>query len=462
MSAGNAPFHAQEQPELPAWLETLRSGERSAMSTTGNAGASAYLAADLVDEGMLPSWMRPERAEHVDNTPSGAHPAQRPASAPAPNTDSAFPPARGMAASSLIDEQSLPLWMQGKQEESQYPGPENISAASLVQPGALPDWIRRMESQSAPLASHTPPGPAQYPQHPAQPISAHNLIDQQALPGWLAGQSTPSLANEQGFAASSLLDAQALPAWMREENLQQRQSNVGAMPPAQSGQLPHYQAPGTQGQVAHMNDNLGAASLVDANALPEWLRSAEDPRPGMASYQPGQSSIENPRQTTFGVPPRPDQMRVPSRPRGEMGYIEESEVAANTFASMLGVASVSPNFPGQQTPAQYQQSVPQPYSGPGLPTGSAQGQLGQSMPGMPSIAYPGAMPNQGFAPNQAQTPPGYQMGNMPGVAAQTSRANSIAGKQPGAITNDNAANANRKPAKRGFLSTILDWFSFSR
>jgi len=465
---------ATGQPELPAWLETLRSGERSAMSTTGNAGASAYLAADLVDEGMLPSWMRPESAEHVDNTPSGAQPAQRPASAPAPNTDSAFPPARGMAANSLIDEQSLPLWMQGKQEELQYPGPENISAASLVQPGALPDWIRSMESQSAPLAAPTPPSSAQYPQHPAQPISANNLIDQQVLPGWLAGQNTPPLANEQGFAASSLLDAHALPAWMREENLQQRQSNVEAMPPAQSGQLPHYQAPGAQGQVAHMNDNLAAASLVDANALPEWLRSAEDQRPGMASYQPGQNPIGNPGQTTFGVPPRPDQMRVPSRPRGEMGYIEESEVAANTFASMLGVASVSPNFSGQQphdafghpqAPAQYQQSVSQPYGGAGLPTGSAQGQqgqLGQSMPGMPSTAYPGAMPNQGYAPNQAQTPPGYQMGSMPGIGAQTPMANSSAGMQPGAMTHNNAANANRKPAKRGFLSTILDWFSFSR
>ncbi len=483
MSAGNAPVRAQgmaapEQPELPAWLETLRSGERSAMSTTGNAGESAFLAADLVDEGMLPSWMRPGRAEQVDNTPSGAHPALRPASAPAPNTDSTFPPARGMAANSLIDEQSLPLWMQGKQEESQYPGQENISAASLVQPGALPDWIRSMESQSAALASPAP-SPAQYPQGSAQPIAAHDLIDQQALPGWMAGQSAPSPVAGQGFAASSLLDAHALPAWMREENLQQRQGNVEAMPPAQSGQLPQYQAPGTQGQGANMKDNLVASSLIDANALPEWLRSAEDQHPGKAFYQPGQRSFENPRQTTFGVPPRPDQMRVPSRPRGEMGYLEESEVAANTFASMLGVASVSPNFPGQQpydafghsqAPAQYQQNVPQPYSGtgmygPGMPAGSVQGQqgqLGQAVPGMPSTAYPGAMPNQGYAPNQAQTPPGYQMGSMPGVAAQTPMANNTVGKQPGAMMNDASVNANKKPAKRGFLSTILDWFSFSR
>jgi hypothetical protein len=228
-----------------------------------------------------------------------------------------------------------------------------------------------------------------------------------------------------------------------------------------------------------MKDNLVASSLIDANALPEWLRSAEDQHPGKASYQPGQPSFENPRQTAFGVPSRPDQMRVPSRPRGEMGYLEESEVAANTFASMLGVASVSPNFPGQQpydafghsqAPAQYQQNVPQPYSGtgmygPGMPAGSAQGQqgqLGQAVPGMPSTAYPGAMPNQGYAPNQAQTPPGYQMGSMPGVAAQTPMANNTVGKQPGAMMNDASVNANKKPAKRGFLSTILDWFSFSR
>src|SRR5438105_10008267 len=121
----------QSQPELPAWLETLRSGERPNASTTGTPNFSA---GELIDEGMLPGWMRPERSEMVDNTPSGKYPAQRPASLPGPNTDSAFSPTRGMPASSLIDEQFLPPWLQEKQVGAQ----ENITASSLVQPEAWP------------------------------------------------------------------------------------------------------------------------------------------------------------------------------------------------------------------------------------------------------------------------------------------------------------------------------------
>ncbi len=484
-SVGNIPGQARgmatpEQPELPAWLETLRSGEPPATSASGNAGASIFSAADLVDEGMLPSWMRPERAEQVDNSPSGAYPVRRPASAPAPDTDGSFLPTKGMAANSLIDEQFLPPWMQGQQEAPQYPGQENISAASLVQPGALPDWLRGMDPQAT-------PGPVQYPQatytaQAGQPIAANDLIDQQSLPTWMAGQNTPPPGDGQGFAASSLLDAHALPTWLREENQEQRNKNVEPVQPAQSAPFPYYQAPSGQGQAPNMHNTLAAASFIDANALPGWLRSAEGQPQDMTSSQPQQGFAGNLRQATFGVPPRPENMRVPGRPRGEMGYLEESEVAANTFASMLGVASVAPNFPGQQpndaygyaqSPAPYQQNMPQQQaytaagmSGPGVPPGSVQGQPGQAAAGMPPTAYPGMLPNQGYAPNQAQSPTGYQAGyqtgNMSGVSELSPMANGMAGKQPGAPTNNDPSNAQKKPARRGFLSTILDWFSFSR
>ncbi len=47
----------QNQPPLPAWLETLRAGEHSA--APGDAASSpGFSAADLLDEGTLPSWMR--------------------------------------------------------------------------------------------------------------------------------------------------------------------------------------------------------------------------------------------------------------------------------------------------------------------------------------------------------------------------------------------------------------------
>ena len=446
---GNVPeMAAPEQPELPAWLETLRSGG----SATGNTGSSNFSAADLVDEGMLPGWMRPGREENADNTPSGSHPARRPASMPAPNTDNAFTPTRGMPANSLIDEQSLPSWIQGQQEGSPSAGQQGISAASLVQPGALPDWIRSLETQS-PTPPSTPPGSVQYPQAgPAQqPISGHELIDQQALPQWMSGQDTSIPARgESGLPASSLLDTQSLPTWLREGSQEQRsQYAVPPQPPAQAGQAPDYQVPIGQGQIPNPNtqNNLAAGSLIDANALPDWMRPNEAQRPGMASHPPQQNPAENPRQASFGVPSRSENMRVPSRPRAEIEYVEESEVAANTFASMLGVASVAPNFPGQQSRdasgpsqplSQPLQPMPQSQSY-GMPPGSAQGQQ--------------PLPNQHYGPAQGGTPAGYQMGQMP---------NNVPGMQPGARMQNDQLNANKKPGKRGFLSTILDWFSFTR
>ena len=103
-------------PELPAWLETLRSSERPGTPTDNNNSKSAnpaynFSSPDLIDEKMLPSWMRPGRSEVSDTGPSEAYPGRRSASKGAPNTDSFAPPQGMMSASSLIDEQALTEWM---------------------------------------------------------------------------------------------------------------------------------------------------------------------------------------------------------------------------------------------------------------------------------------------------------------------------------------------------------------
>src|SRR5437660_4996021 len=195
-----------------------------------------------------------------------------------------------------------------------------------------------------------------------------------------------------------------------------------------------------------MNSNLSAASFIDMNALPDWLRPTEDQRQNATSFpqQPGPGVANRPRQATFGVPPRPDNMRVPSRPRGEMGPREESEVAANVFASMLGVASAAPYFQGQQSrdasghsqvPPQPQQHLPQPQvgNGTGMPATFGANNMQPGPVGMPS--------NQGYA--QAPGPGGYQgamnwaptAGNMPGgMPPQQSIPANGAGMQPGPST----------------------------
>lgn len=455
----------QPQPELPAWLETLRSGERPNATTTGN---SNFSAGDLIDEGMLPGWMRPEHSEMFDNTPSGKYPAQRPASMPAPNTNSTFSSTGGMPASSLIDEQSLPPWLQENQTAQ-----GNIAASSLVQPEALPDWMKTIQPSAL-----TTPNPMQYaqPSIPPQGIMGNDLVDRQVLPPWLSGEdASASNSVQAGLAASSLLDVNALPSWLREANQEQQSGNAPAFPPpaqpqwAATNQVPdnqtfYHQQPNEQ--VAARNSNLSAASFIDADALPDWLRPAEDQIQNGPLLPEQRGTIENVGQASFGVhgtPGRSDNMRVPSRPRGEVGPHEESEVAANVFASMLGVASAAPYFPGQQ-----------PINTSGGPP-SLLPQSQQNVPQQPlntgTGGYAGTPPMQGNvqAPGGYQTGAGgYPMGTMPGGPSagrppQQPAPMNVSGMQPGPTVNyGDSGQSKPKPAKRGFLSTILDWFQFSR
>ncbi len=184
--------YAPKQPELPAWLETLRSSERPP-SPTGN--ESLYALPGSIDENALPSWMRSDK---MDN--SGKMPAIRPASRPAPNTEGGAIRSSGMSASSLIDEQSLPTWMQEPQAPSQSQmGQGGIPAASLVQSEALPSWMKAVPPQSSQAQQAQPTAPSisgqmpytyTPPAVPQQRLSGNDLIDQQALPSWMSAQTS--------------------------------------------------------------------------------------------------------------------------------------------------------------------------------------------------------------------------------------------------------------------------------
>lgn len=243
-----------------------------------------------------------------------------------------------------------------------------------------------------------------------------------------------------GLNAASLLDANSLPTWLREGDQAQ---TFGTSQP---------------GQASAGNSGLSGSSLIDANAVPGWLRSFDDQPPPM-------QSMGNIR--PYGTAPRIENMPVPSRPRAENVPQEQSEVAANVFSSVLGVASSAPYFPSPeassrwQAPSQgampppqgFQNAQPQPPAGmqwnaPVPPPGAtgvpqAQGynpaayQGGQQVVGRVggNVSYPG-MPQQ---PQQLPGGPGMPMG--------TSMA------QPA-----NANESQAKPAKRGFLETIRSWF----
>ena len=438
-SAVNNSMDAQEQSELPAWLESLRALERPNVPAGGQSGFST---ADLIDDDDLPGWMRAEQTRGMGEGDSNKHPAIRPASLSAPNTDAGVMRAGGFSAHDLIDQTALPSWMS--------PNPQSVNpAAPAVSRGAN-------ELKIYPQGYPQGVPPQQTFGGPGSPLfSASDLVDRQSLPTWMssgqANQPAPPLnqatwqgnppplppqppvppgsadnGQQSGLSASSLLDVNALPAWLRN---------------------------GQQGQGA--GNSLAAGSLVDMNALPSWLRAVDGQPQGPVGG----------RNAPPGTSPRIESARVPSRPRAEMMQPEQSEVAANVFSSMLGVASNTPYYPvptfGEQQG--FQNAPAQPMYAPPAYNG-APSSFASQPPAAPQSPAPGTMPG-GYAGNyqnsyqNPQTPyasyPGSNQGQyMP-------QQNPVAAMQPGAFNGGQGVSTNQagaKPGKRSFLDTIREWF----
>lgn len=425
----NRGMNAQEQEELPAWLESLRANERPPVSSGGQPGFST---ADLIDDGDIPGWMRTEQTRDAGEGDSSKHRAIRPAGMSAPNTDVGMMRGGSFSAHDLIDPVSLPPWMNPGQQPANlappaFPGgagaPRQFSANDLVDHQSLPSWI----TSGQPVPPMPQPASATWQGTPS-PVSPPP--GNPAPPAMNAGNGPQS-----GLSASSLLDVNALPPWLRE---------------------------GQQGQAG--SRNMSAGSLIDVNALPSWLRAVDGQQQGLQGQQAGR--VAPPLSSTA---PRIETPRVPVRPRAEMMSPEQSEAAASVFSSVLGVASVSPQYPA--LPAGDQQSFANAPAGsfPGMQPASplaapagfnnlqampqpAQGSIPGSYPG----TYAGAFPTSGpqmqnpYIANQGQPLP-----QQPSASVMQTGA-----FQSGQLGPANAAGANARPGKRSFLDTIREWFHF--
>jgi hypothetical protein len=592
MSPRSAPIN---QPELPAWLESLRVGERSAAPTNNE---SSFSTADFIDEDALPSWMRAGRNDAQGNTGANPPVSGRPSSSPSPTTDDNYPPPTGIPAQSLLDEQSLPSWMRQGGQPDATSAQEKISASNLVQPDNMPDWMKSLQRNQGPSSgeaakpfSQTPKStPAQVPPTPQIPMtpqrpsdasfSARDLIDPQSLPSWMVqqgGQNTapsrernqasspnipvapanfsqsqpqlpsvnPSTSGQAGFSARDLIDPQSLPSWMvqqggqsaqpqgREQSRQSGQLGQPVQPPygsqpdpfGNSGQ-PRQQTPGQTfsasslldvnslpswlresgqqgGQVqgpsgapanqtyqppatnapAGSSGHISASSFLDVNALPEWMRQANAQQQqgnsgfnAAPQYGQGQAMPQNPamaQPNTYAGPPKVENIRVPNRPRNEVNPNENSEVAANVFASMLGVASTAPNYPtsASQPLSNYQQpgtgafgnpaqsNTGYPMNQPGMPpSGSGNyaapgmGMI-QNTPGMPGNPQQGYAPSNNYGGNYQGGMSNSQMGN-PSSANMPYASNSGA-----PASGQNAANEQKNAKKRGLFGAIIEWLT---
>jgi len=303
---------------------------------------------------------------------------------------------------------------------------------------------------------------------------------------------TPVAAKGQTFSASSLLDMDALPSWMRESDAEHG-TGSGAAYGDQQGHAQHgnialqaqqWQQQGFLPSSSHMQtpignpvnqiagnstpqNNLSAASFIDRNELPEWLRAeAEQRQPSPASpVSPSAGPTRNmpqsaSRQGPYAVPPRGgENMRVPNRPRGEMGPPESSEVAANVFASMLGVASNAPQFPLQGQGMPNGQRSPQQGIQPGIPPMQygPQRQMPDAFPPgavqPPPQGYPPGAYNQGY-PGNFQ--PNAQMGMPPTMMPPQGQPNGM-GMPPMGPGMAGEQRGNAKPVKRNLFEAIRNW-----
>ncbi len=470
---------AQDQVALPAWLESLRAGERSAAPVNNT---PPFSAPNFVEEGSLPSWMRPERGEGSGNTDAN------PVVSAYPGQGAVAQPGQGITAQSLVDENALPPWLsEGKIAAAQSSPAQPIQASSLVEQEDVPEWMKTLQPQSStPFSNERRPEPK--PVAPSQPLSgmsAHDLIDPQAVPDWMKAQgnqgnaSAPrgmaqdmggqqsaqttqrntgqSMPNQMaGFSAASLLDENALPQWLHESGSNARQSNQSAAGGVGNGwgsvPSPSYPAASNTGTYTPMQDNswsaqvppqtpmgspsqqgqgMPASSFIDEDALPPWLRTA-DQQQGASNGSAYGSQIGSPMGTPMGsqvrqapiAPRHVDNVRVPNRPRNENGFSDTSESAANVFASMLGVASAAPNYLGQQL------STPQPQPAQSSVPGQGASNYGQD--------YRVAQGNVAFAGNQQGNPsfnginagnngaPNTPMGGMPqGYSGNAAMPNSL-------------------------------------
>ena len=511
-SAGMASAGQGEQQELPAWLESLRAHERPVASGLGN--QQPFSMDELVDENAMPRWMSQEHSRMAESGSSDAFPAL--AATPQPGSDperQAFP-ASGLEAGSLIDEQSLPSWMRGAQDGGQPGAGQNFSANSLVDQQALPPWIKEL-GQTAPAQSAqqqyglpqpppiTPPSAPRMPKTPQPPVrnessaplvqgfSAHDLLDQRALPGWMTSEEQGAGSQPQsrpvptgsGFTAGDLIDQRSVPKWMQDQQGQAKSDPISALgvPVNGSGQMtglgqgieggegmpastlldmnsmPAWMREGEQG-AQQSGPGMAAGSLIDVGGLPAWMRNSENtpPNAGMPAQNIGQARSEG--------------IRVPSRPRTDAGTQEQSEAAANIFASMLGVAASAPVMPGQsQTPLNnlgVAQGQPGQYPQPQVSQASIPGWQ-SPQPQAAQSAQPQGWQMAGASPIPNAYTPGGQAGSMPPRASMPGQASypGLAGTNTpgtgaalGVGSNNNGQAQATDAKKKGFFDAIREFF----
>lgn len=462
-----------DEGHLPAWLRNLGDEGTSASALDALSLAPAaeaeragspsgvFSAPELVDTHALPAWLREQESQE---TPESS--ARLDQAGPAGGSSGIF------SAAELVDTQALPTWLQAQEPKTEQGGQGNtgpagspsgvFSAAELVDTQALPAWLQAQPpaashtsgalGTSGPLEGRQPsskisPIPAEFSKQRTGEFSAVELVDTKALPTWMkeaapasgplasqGGAFAPTPAAESAFSAASLVDTHELPAWMRGAESSGASTSASWGSP---GAPPAADPAVSQGAPADLSSGqtggFSAASLVDSNALPDWLRPAQSGALSASSVsgadlrldpneQSGLSAAslinhddlpewmrsQGGAQSPEGAAEAGLQARVPHRPRlSTEPDRAPSQAAAHVFSSVLGPTAGEEQWNqalnARSSPVPDMPSVDR--SGPlGQRSGPLQGQEwgGAEMGAwnQPQMAPPASQPPGAFASGQ--------------------------------------------------------------
>ena len=478
----------EQKEELPAWLESLRAHERPVASGLGN--NQPFTMDELVDENRMPRWMSQEHPRMSDSGSSDSLPAVGTSAQPEQDAGKPAFPASGLAAGSLIDEQSLPAWMRGTGTEQPVAG-QSFSAHNLVDQQALPAWIKELGQGGQPATNEpqyglpaqppvTPPSTTNVPRTPAparnEPsaplsygFSAHDLVDQKTLPTWMSGDAqgagtppqTRPVPTGSGFSAGELIDGQSVPTWMQEQPGQAKAGSTSAMgvPVNGSGQM----AGMSQGTIS--GEGMPASTLLDTNSMPTWMREGEQ-----GTSQPGSGMSAGSLIDKDGLPAWMREDEQSGKPQAGAGMAAGSLIDKGGLPAWMREQSGAGQPQSANAPRNEGMRVPsRPRSDTGMlaqsdeaanifssmlgvaasaPVIPGQAPIDNNNPGvaqMPTIQYPQQQqtPNPVIpgwqtppqTPPQAAQPQPWQMANpapaspTPTAYAQGSQANSLSGMQ---------------------------------
>lgn len=355
----------------------------------------------------------------------------------------------GMMGPGQEEPQELPAWLESlrahEKPVASNSGAQPFTMDELVDENSMPSWMRQDQSRLAEAGASDafPAVPPTAQQAPGSNLEASSLIDKQALPEWMrtTQENDPSAPAGQGFSANSLVQQETLPEWMKNLASTAEQPTL-AQPAAENYGLPATppvgasRAPQTPAPFPEPTPEQGflANSLVDQQAMPDWMKGAQE------AGQQGQSR-SGPLSSGFAAGELIDQRTLPNWMKDQQGRENANPVSAmgvpvSGSGQTTGMNQETTGDVGMPASTLVDQSSLPTWMSAGNQTGSPQGtpQPGNGMPASSLVdmnAMPTWLKNEEHTQGNQQPGSGMSAGSLVDMNAMPTWLKNSESTQPG-------------------------------